>query len=475
VSQHNGWIRRTKIVATLGPNADKPGVLTKMIEAGVNVVRLNMSHGAYPEHADRAKRARAAAEKLGRPLAVLLDLSGPKLRTGDIEEGEPPVLKAGASVLVCGGPGLVTASRIPISIPVVLKGLRTGDRVLLDDGRIELAAENAAKDGWNCRVRVGGKLKSHAGLNLPDSPLPIPSVTPKDLRDLAFGLRLGVEYVALSFVRQPKDLTGLRARIGKRANAPLLIAKIEKPEALGRLDGIVEAADGVMVARGDLGVECPPAEVPPAQKRILLAATDRGRLSITATQMLESMVAAPRPTRAEASDVANAVYDGTDAVMMSEETAVGAYPVESVRAMATIAARAEQSPYVRPVLPPTGGAELQLKAVLTAAVAAAQQVNARAIAIFTRSGRTAIYASKLRPSVPILAVTPEVATIRRLALAYGVTPIFAKFAPKPEALLARGEAALLRSGHVRRGDELVLVFGRALARGTEHSMKVHRL
>ncbi|KAF0108825.1 MAG: pyruvate kinase [Anaerolineaceae bacterium] len=464
--------RKAKIVATIGPASETEEALEKLLLAGMDVARLNFSHGTHEAHAARTVCLRRVSARLRRPLAILQDLQGPKIRVGVLPV--PVTLTAGQVVLLHPEsrrpPSIVHGQvSIPVDFPQLFEAVHAGDRILLDDGRLVLRAQAAGPashraepvEAVTAEVVIGGELSSHKGINLPGVRLDIPAFTEKDADDLKFGLSLGVEAVALSFVQSAEDVQAVRAIVKAGGeNSPLLIAKLERPAALENLDEILEAVDGVMVARGDLGVEMPPEDVPGAQKRIIQEANRKGKIVITATQMLESMIHAPLPTRAEASDVANAVYDGTDAVMLSAETAVGAYPVESVAMMDRIVrqAEADADKWGRGQALEAGEHD-DAAAIVRAARELAHDRDVEAIAVFTRSGRTAVLMSKARPCVPVLAFTPVEETYRRLALAWGVTPHIVPFADTVEAMIAHVEASLKESGLVHPGGQVVLVTG----------------
>ena len=457
--------RKAKIVATLGPVSREEAVLERLMQAGMNVARLNFSHGTHEEHAALAARLRSVSNRLNLPLAILQDLQGPKIRVGVLKS--PLTLTAGqTAVLYREGEEPKRkddACWIPVDFPELFGSVSTGNRILLDDGRLALTVTHSDLKAVTAQVQTGGVLSSHKGINLPGVTLEIPSFTEKDAVDLAFGLAQQVDLVAMSFVRTAAHVQQVKdaIRCQNPLLCPLLIAKLERPEALDNLEAILDVADGVMVARGDLGVEMAPEDVPGAQKRIIQAANRRGKLVITATQMLESMVHNPLPTRAEASDVANAVFDGTDAVMLSEETAAGDYPVESVALMDRIVRQAEVD------FGKWGHAQVMESvdehddavALSIAARELAHDREVAAIGVFTRTGRSAIFMSKARPIVPILAFTPEASTHRRLALVWGVTPYIVPFAETVEEMITIVEAALKTSGTVRPGQQVVLVAG----------------
>jgi len=457
--------RKAKIVATIGPASEAEQIIEKLILAGMNVARLNFSHGTHEDHALRIARIRRASEKLGVSVGILQDLQGPKIRVGELagpiqlEEGEIITLFATGTTPPGNG-----EKKIPVDFRQLFDSVRPSDRLLLDDGRLALEVI-AVKDhnALTAKVNVGGLLSSHKGINLPGVRLRIAGFTEKDEADLAFGISQGVDAVAISFVRTAEDVKKVHYAMERFANGkrlPLLIAKLEKPEALDNLEAILEVVDGVMVARGDLGVELPPERVPVQQKRIIRLANHRAKLVITATQMLESMITNPLPTRAEASDVANAVFDGTDAVMLSAETASGKYPLESVQMMNRIVCEAETH-YLE------WGMEQQVQgfehsdaaSMARAAQALANDKNVTAVACFTTQGQTAWLMSKIRPRVPILAFTPDQMTYSRLAFLWGARPHLVPFVNSLEEMIDHVDRALMNSDVVQLGDQVVLVCG----------------
>jgi len=446
----------TKIVATLGPATHSEAVLTALIHAGVNVVRLNFSHGTHDEHAAASTLVRAIAKARGWPVAVMQDLQGPKIRTGALAGGAPVTLHDGATFHITTEDIAGTADRVSTTYQHLPLDVKTGDRILLDDGRLELRVTGIEGTDVVTTVIHGGALREHKGINLPGIKVSAPALTEKDLADLAFGVALGVDYVALSFVRTPHDLRLARAALKRLNSATPIIAKIEKPEALDDLPGIIDAADGVMVARGDLGVELTPERVPSAQKRIIRLANARGKVVITATQMLESMTTNPEPTRAEASDVFNAILDGTDAVMLSGETAIGSYPVQTVEMMHRIASQAEIA------LPDWQNRGLRSRhtashAIAEAAVRLACDTHARALVVVTRSGYTARLVSSLRPPMPILVLTQDIAVYHSLALWWGLQLMHGRVERTADATIAAFEQRLIAAGHVREKDVIVIV------------------
>ncbi|MDE3024067.1 MAG: pyruvate kinase [Acidobacteriota bacterium] len=451
--------RRTKIVATLGPASATADRLRELIAAGVDAVRLNLSHGTHEEHGERAWLVREIAAEVGRPIALIADLQGPKLRVGDL--AEPVVLRKGDHITI------TTEERarngdLPVAPAVISDVLEAGHDVLIDDGLVRLRVDEVSAGRARCAVVVGGPVSSHKGVNLPGVPLPIPSITRKDSDDLEWALDTGVDFIALSFVRSAADVRDLRALIEQHDSHAHVIAKIEKAEAIDSLDDILAETDAVMVARGDLGVEIGAALVPLLQKRIISAALERGKPVITATQMLESMIHSPEPTRAEASDVANAILDGTSAVMLSGETAVGDYPVEAVAYMDRIARAVEPSMDYRHELPeaaenPTIGA-----AMSNAACDLAEALRAAAILVPTFTGRTANAVARLRPRRPIVALTHMDWAMRQLALEWGVTPLFISESPDVEDLWTRSVDAARQAGLVQPGDRVVITAGTAV-------------
>lgn len=446
--------RRTKIVATIGPAS--AGLVAELAAAGMDAARLNLSHGTWDEHAERGGRVREAQRDCGRPLALIADLQGPKLRVGHLPA--PLRLERGEEVVV-GADGRGGSVDVPIAPAVVGQVLQPGHDVLIDDGHVRLRVERVERGRAVCTVAVGGLVESHKGVNLPGVPLPIPSLTEKDLADLRFALDLDVDYVALSFVRAPDDVRDLRRRLEEAGSTAHVIAKIEKAEAVQNLDAILDAADAVMVARGDLGVEIGPAQVPLLQKRIILAALERAKPVITATQMLESMLHAPEPTRAEASDVANAILDGTSALMLSEETAIGEYPVESVGYMDVIARAVEPSLGHRHELTREAGDLSVSEAISNAACDLAEVLRASLLVVPTYSGRMANVVARLRPRRPIVAITHHARVAQRLALEWGVLPLVVREGKDVEDLWGLALEAVRGTGLVQAGDRVVLTAG----------------
>jgi len=467
--------RKAKIVATIGPSSQDVDTLRKLVAAGMDVARLNFSHGTQADHAIRIQRIRAISEEMKKPITILQDLQGPKMRVGDLPPegleltpGQQVVLatvESAATILHRDNPPTL----IPLDVPELAGSVKPGNRILLDDGQLELEVTSTKDESVVARVVLAGVLKSHKGVNLPGANLLFPGFTDKDREDLAFGLDQKVDVVAISFVRSAHDVELVRHAMcefcPERADTPI-IAKLERPEAIENLHEILHAADGVMVARGDLAVETSASEVPIVQKEIIQQANRHARLVITATQMLESMIHNPRPTRAEASDVANAVFDGTDAVMLSGETASGHYPVESVAMMDSIVRQAEENSekWGHGSLFPEGVPHDDAVSITRAARELAHDRNVTAIAVFTQTGRTALLMSKARPRVPIFSFTPEVDAFRRLGLYWGVVPVFVPYASTVETMLTHVDHAMLAETELEPGQQVVVITGYPVGR-----------
>lgn len=473
---------RTKIVCTIGPATATEQKIASLIRAGMDVARLNFSHGRHDEHERYISYIRKWSKRLKHPVSILQDLQGIKIRISDVEN-EAVTLKKGSSVALRAGRGdeLSSADEIFISYPALHRDLKKGDRVLLDDGLIELAVTENRGSSVVARVREGGLLTSRKGVNLPDTSVSLSPFTEKDREDLELGLRLGVDYVALSFVISAEDIIKVK-RCARRLGADIpVIAKIEKTEAVKNIDSILGLAEGIMVARGDLGVEVSPEEVPLIQKELISKANKACKLVITATQMLESMREHLRPTRAEAADVANAVIDGTDALMLSAETSTGMYPVESVMMMERII-RSTENRYIIPhhvlegILPELSGEDRASLAISEAAVHAADDVEARTIVAFTRSGFTARLVSKCRPAVPVIAFTPDIGVMRKMSLYWGVTPLFMRPLSSTDEMIRGVEQTLSRMRIARRGERIIIIASSPLkTQGKTNFMKIHRI
>jgi pyruvate kinase len=464
--------KRTKIIATIGPASDSPAVIARLIRAGMDAARLNFSHGDRDDHVRRIRYIRSEAAKSGRQIAIIQDLQGPKLRVGAMLN-DAVALKRGDTVTVTTRSITGTGSHFSVTYPRLTKDLKTGDSILLDDGRLELKVTKKLSSGLRCRIVRGGMLRSHKGVNLPGAALSLPSLSHKDKEDIVFGIRQGVDYIALSFVRTAADIIRTRRFLKALGADTPIIAKIEKPEAIGNLNAIIESSDGIMVARGDLGVEMPPENVPLLQKKIIEACHWREKPVITATQMLESMIENPQPTRAEASDVANAILDGTDCVMLSGETAVGKYPVQAVEFMARIAMQAETS--VNP-WPPDEDVSGPDESVAHAACRAAQEQFANAIVTFTQSGSTALLVSKHRPRMSIIAPTPFEHIARRISLYWGVTPVILRPKKTTDDMISSVERIMLKKKLARQHDLIVITAGVPIGvAGSTNLMKIHRV
>jgi pyruvate kinase len=453
-------VRKTRIVCTLGPASDSPRVLRALAKAGMDVARLNFSHGAHEEHARRIAAVRNLAQELGRPIGILQDLCGPKLRIGEFADGCVH-LRRGQTFVLTPHPILGSQERVNLTFPDLARHVSRGERIMLADGAIELRVRAVRRGDILCRVVNSGTLAGRQGVNAPDSELPIPAVTDKDLADLDFGIAHGVDWVAMSFVRRAEDLAPLRQRMKRRKRAIPIIAKIEKHEAVRALPQILAAADGLMVARGDLGVELPLDQVPGIQKRIIRSCNLAGKPVITATQMLQSMIESPRPTRAEVTDIANAILDGSDAVMLSGETAVGKYPVRATRMMARVAQQAESLLDFDAIRREKAliVSDNPTDAIGESCVAIAHDLRAKAIICSTSSGYTARMISKNRPRTPIIAVTPNLETYRRLGLIWGVQPLLIAGRGNTDEVLARAQAAARSHGYVCDGDLVVISGG----------------
>ena len=466
--------RFAKIIATLGPATSAPETIRALFAAGVDVFRLNFSHGDHDGHRRCFEAIRAVETATGRPIGVLLDLQGPKLRIGEIAGGRV-MLEEGASFSfdLDSSPG--GADRVALPHPEVFAALKPGTNLLVNDGKVRLEVETCGANFAGVRVRVGGEISDHKGVNIPDAMLPISPLTDKDRRDLALGLALGADWVAASFVQRPQDVLMVRKAIAGRAR---LVTKLEKPTAVEQLDEIIDLSDAIMVARGDLGVELPPEDVPSISRRIVRACRDAGKPVIVATQMLESMIASPVPTRAEASDVATAIYDGADAVMLSGESAVGRYPVEAVGIMHRIISRVERDPHYREQIEGalTSPAPTAADAISDAMRRIVQTLSATAAVTYTKSGSSSLRAARERPSSPILSLTPHVETARRLALVWGVHCVMTKDVDHVEEMVGQACRTAVAEGFANAGDLLVIMAGMPFGvSGTTNLLRIARV
>jgi pyruvate kinase len=465
--------RHSKIVCTIGPVTRTPRMIRKLIDAGMDVARLNFSHGTHEEHAESIAALREAAMLMKRPIAILADLQGPKIRTGALAGGGSVALRTGQKFVITTAKVLGDSTRVNTTFRPLPHEVKPGDRILLSDGLIELRVERVRGHEVHGHVVNGGVLGEHKGINLPGVKLHVPALTEKDRVDLRFALKQGVDYIAVSFVRRAEDVVLAKSLIRRAKRDTPVIAKLEKPEAIENLEEILRVSDGVMVARGDLGVEMNPERVPVVQKNIISRAREFRRPVITATQMLESMTENPRPTRAEASDVANAIFDGSDAVMLSAETATGTYPVEAVSMMARIIEQAEESIHEYPH--PATQERLKVPETVAELVChASRELHMKLIAVFTHSGFTARLVSRYRPLVPIVAFSPEAHTRRRMALLWGVTSRSISDIRKIDGLAMIAEKRLMEERLVRKGDVIGIVAGTPMGiRGTTNFMKFH--
>lgn len=474
------FILRTKIVCTIGPASRSPEMLKEMIVSGMNVARLNFSHGDQEYHGENIARIRKASEEVGRPVAILIDLQGPKLRVGEME-GDGVLLNEGEEVILTTRPIVGHAGEIPVQYSALPRLVQPGDPILMDDGLLEVVVLSSTETDIHCKVITGGLLQSNKGMNLPRAHTSIPVITEKDKKDLNFALEHHADWIALSFVRNANEVVALQELIQRQCafgRPTPVIAKIEKPEAMKNIDAIIAAADGIMVARGDLGIEASPEEVPMMQKEIIKKCNEAGVPVITATQMLESMIHNPRPTRAEASDVANAILDGTDAIMLSGETAVGRYPLEALRIMVKIAQHTE-SEILKATkffsIPPPRTKSIA-EAVSHAACETARDLDAAAIITPTVSGYTARMVAKYRPYMPIIAVTPSPMVQRQLCLYWGVCPLLAPRTANTDQMLADAIHTAREHGFIQSGQLIVATGGAAgSAPGTTNLIKVQEV
>lgn len=471
-------MRKTKIVCTIGPASESLEMLKKLIDAGLNVARLNFSHGDYEEHGNRIKNIRRASEELGKTVAILLDTKGPEIRIGKLKE-EPIQLVEGDVLTLTTEEIMGDKERIHVTYEGLPQDVEVGSTILIDDGLIALTVIEISGKDIRCRVVNGGPIKGRKGVNVPGVKTSLPGITEKDAQDILFGIEQGVDFIAASFVRKASDVLEIRELLEKHnAGHIQIISKIENQEGVDNLDEILEVSDGLMVARGDLGVEIPAEEVPLVQKRMIEKCNLAGKPVITATQMLDSMERNPRPTRAEASDVANAIFDGTDAIMLSGETAAGKYPVESVRTMARIAKVTEAAlPYSEMFKRQSKAQEVSITEAISSSVAkSAYDLRADAIITATESGYTARMVSKYRPQAPIIAVTPNEQNMRRMCLYWGVLPVKGEHAPSTDILFEMAVDSALKTKLVGPGDLVVITAGVPVGRsGTTNLIKIHHI
>ena len=469
--------RRAKIIATIGPACHSEAAMRDLLRLGMDVARLNFSHGSHEDHARNIERLRRAADREGQSVCILQDLQGPKIRTGRLERREPVEIKSGSTVIITPRDISGTATRISTTFPDLAREVEPGARILLTDGLIELRVRGTRGKDVICDVLNGGTLGEHQGINLPGVGLSIPALTPKDRKDLEFGLTHGVDAVALSFVRRAADVRTVKQIIAAHHSDIPVIAKLEKPQAIDHLEEILEVADGAMVARGDLGVEVAPEKVPVIQKQVIRRAAAWRKPVITATQMLESMIENPRPTRAEASDVANAIFDGSDAVMLSAETATGRYPREAVAMMARIIVEAEcnMGDFTQPRRRRDHRGLSVAETICESIAHSAEDLPMGAIVVFTETGNTARMISKHRPRVPIYAFTHSLPVVQRVNLYWGVHPVRCRQAKSAEQMVTMAEQELLRRGQLKPGEVLGVVAGTRQASGSTNFMRLHQV
>jgi pyruvate kinase len=467
-------MQKTKIICTIGPASDSIEGIKALIESGMNVARINFSHGTHEEHLDKINIIRQAAAELQKPVAILQDLCGPKIRIGEV--AKPGIrLKPGQTLILSNAISMASENRVPVSYPHLPEEVAIGDRILLADGLMELVVKEIGRTDIICKIVTGGVLTSHKGINLPTGSLKVPSLMPKDHEDLLFGLKHQVDFIALSFVRTAQDIEIVKKVTSKNGHGVPVIAKIEKHEAVKNIDAILAVADSIMVARGDLGVEIPLEEVPRIQKMLVKKANLAGKPAIIATQMLKSMVDSPRPTRAEATDVANGVLDGADAMMLSEETAIGKHPALAVKYMANIAKAAEKEyPHERYLRDPHK--KNVSESVAHAACDLAENIEAAAIVATTRSGSTAAHISRYRPITKIIALSPDITAVRKLCLYWGCLPCHVPLADDTDEMIEKAAESALKTGLVLKNEQVVITAGRPLwAKGTTNMLWVKTL
>lgn len=471
-------IKKTKIVCTIGPATESEKTLNELVLAGMNVMRLNFSHGDFAEHQGRVDNIRKVMAKTGKPIAILQDLAGPKIRIGEFEKGLT-VLKEGAKFTLTTKKIMGNDERVSINYPMLPKEVKVGDHILLHDGKKALQVKEIKGDDVICIVTVGGEIKNKRGVNLPDSDLSVSSITEKDREDLKFGLKNKVDYFALSFVRRPEDISELRDILDKAKCPARIIAKIETPQALKNIDEILKLTDGIMVARGDLAVEIPAEEVPLVQKMLIQKCNQAGKPVITATQMLESMITSPVPTRAEVSDVANAILDGTDAIMLSEETTLGQFPVKAVQMMTRIAERIERDPQYRNLVTSrkySDPVKRTSDAVGNGVMEVVKECGAKLIVALTDKGFAARMISRYKPEQKIMAMTPNEKTRNQLALSYGCSPVVCQKFGEITAVIKEAKTLALKYKFASKGDKIVIVYGLPLGKsGGTNSLIVEKL
>lgn len=472
-------MRHAKIVCTMGPACSEEDIMRQMLEAGMNCARMNFSHGTHRDHARLIRRLRRVAGEIGRSVAILQDLQGPKIRTGLLEGGEPVELVQGQKFSITIDPCVGDKTGVSTTYKGLVRDLTKGSRVLIDDGRLELVVRRKDSRTVQCEVVVGGELGQNKGINLPGIPVSAPSMSKKDWEDLAFGLQHRVNFVAMSFVRSAKDVRRVRRYLGGKNEHVKIIAKIERPEALDDIENILDVADGIMVARGDLGVEIDPARVAIVQKDLIRRANERNKFVITATHMLDSMIVNPRPTRAEISDVSNAIFDGSDAVMLSGETASGKYPVRTVKMMSEIITAVERDIFDDVTRlrsrRRSGHDSDMLQSLVSATCHASNMLRCGCLGVFTTSGRTAWHVSKGRPFSRIIAFTTQKSTFEALSLAWGVHPIMIKRVKHATELYKVGTDILKKKKLARKDDTVLMIAGTSTARGSTNTIRFQKV
>jgi len=466
---------KTKLVCTIGPASSRPAILKKLIKNGLNVVRINFSHGSYNDYETIVNNVRKISQSLKIYVAILQDLQGPKLRIGEITNGQINI-KKGQEIIISTKKEKASGVEIPCSFDDLPQYVKKDEKILIDDGNLQLEVLKVKKNKIHTKVIVGGILKSNKGINLPYTELNIPALTEKDKEDIKFGIEYNVDYIALSFVQKAKDIQKLKNIIKDYNKTIPVIAKIEKPTAIKNLDSIIDVSDGLMVARGDLGVEMMEEKIPVLQKEIIRRTAEKGKIVITATQMLESMIKKPRPTRAETTDVSNAIIDLTDAVMLSGETAIGKYPVKAAQTIKKIAGITENSRYFDPQISvhPEPNKKV-MHSIVKSAVKIAEEVNARVIIALSWSGATALMLSKYRPRVPIIAFSPDKKAIKRMTIYWGVNPNYLEFKANTDQLIEKAENILINKKIIQKGDSIVMIGGTTPIKGATNMLRVIKI
>jgi pyruvate kinase len=465
--------KKTKIIATVGPSLATPQKLKQAIQHGVNVFRINFSHGDVSEHSKMIAMIRSVSNPIDRPIGILADLPGPKLRIGSFKKNDPVLLVRGATITLTTRSVPGSKQEIPVDYAKLPQLVTKGDPILLADGLMELVVLKSSGKDILCKIIVGGELRQRKGINLPGKYIPISPFTVKDREILKAVSRLDIDFVALSFIQKPQDIVQARAWMKKHGRILPIIAKIEKPQAIEEIEGIIDEADAIMIARGDMGVEMPTSMVPVIQKKIIRLAYEKFKPVITATQMLDSMTFNPRPTRAETTDVANAIWDGSDAVMLSGETAMGKFPIDSIKMMRSIIENAEQNPMFDVLLPMKKKKENDSNVVLRAAKVLAEHNHCKAIVVYTETGKTAISLSKMRPTLPFFAITPQRSTYQRMSLIWGARTLMCENGKTVNHLISLGDKRMLAHTFLKKKDKVVVIAGTGLSSGATNMLKIH--